>query len=415
MLGFVAMLLPAAGACTATRPHGRPAAAASPATSASLPRPPVPSGSTPYESAVFALRFHAAGIHDDDEQAWMDGIDPGNAALRERYQAVYRTLKSLGATEFKYDPGISKADPKDPSAITFPTRIWYCFGADTCRGTDPAEIQQVVTMKAVGGRWVIRAVTDKPDPRYFEPTPWEDGTLVLAQGPHVTAAAEPSEASFLQRVLPLAEKAAAADESFATRLLATQTRYRVYLAGEKQWKRWYGGDDDKWLVGLAVPISRYGTDVMLRIRELDSDADIQVTLQHEFAHVISLAGAEETRAADKWLSEGIAEYIGWSPKTATASLRMGSVRWQVSRRTPRSMIPKDPGRDGSGREGDAYYGLSHLAVDCMAQKYGQDRMLRFTRQVLLHGETYEVAARDAYGTSFAKVDTACTSWIRAHV
>ena len=35
------------------------------------------------------------------------------------------------------------------------------------------------------------------------------------------------------------------------------------------------------------------------------------------------------------------------------------------------MIPTQPRSNASLRAGDAYYGLSHFAVDCMAHKYGQ--------------------------------------------
>lgn len=79
------------------------------------------------------------------------------------------------------------------------------------------------------------------------------------------------------------------------------------------------------------------------------------------------------------------------------------------------MIPVDPGPRASERAGDAFYGLSHFAVDCLAQKYGQDRMFRFVRLVLVRDEPYGVAALDAFGVSFHKIDEACVAWIRKQV
>jgi hypothetical protein len=58
---------------------------------------------------------------------------------------------------------------------------------------------------------------------------------------------------------------------------------------------------------------------------------LRITLQHEFGHVITLTGTPEFRDRNKWLSEGIAEYIGWSPRHATDSYRKPSVQWALAR------------------------------------------------------------------------------------
>jgi len=147
--------------------------------------------------------------------------------------------------------------------------------------------------------------------------------MTFTQGRQVVIGADPSEAAFVKAVLPAAERAAAADEQFATMLLAKQNRYRVYLAGETQWKAWFGGLES-WAVGVAMPISRSGYDVILRVRQLKSPVELQVTLQHEFGHVITLTGSASFDVDNQWLSEGVAEYIGWSPKHAGRSGSCGS-------------------------------------------------------------------------------------------
>jgi hypothetical protein len=195
--------------------------------------------------------------------------------------------------------------------------------------------------------------------------------------------------------------------------LTKQTRYRVYLAGEKQWKRWYGGGED-WAVGFAHATSASGFDVVLRVARLDTGEERLVTLKHELGHVITLTGGQEYRERDRWLREGIAEYIGWAPKTAKDSYRRGSVEWAVRRKKPTSMIQAWPGDKASDRAGDAFYGLSHYAVDCLAQTYGREKMIRFARQILLHDESYDAAARDAFTKPFATVDKSCAAWIRQH-
>ena len=382
-----------------------------PTPSASEYRYPV-SGDTPFDKAVFALKLHAGALLDGDETGWMAAVDQGNAELTTRYRALFQSMRVLGITRFGYTPGISGPDPKDPAAITFPVRADYCFGADTCAVGYPAGFNQALSMKEIDGRYVITAAVARPDPDYAEPTPWEDGKMTFTPGRHVVIGADASEAAYVKTVLPAAERAAAADEQFATMLLAKQDHYRVYLAGEKQWKAWFGGLES-WAVGVAMPISQSGYDVVLRVRELQSPVELQVTLQHELGHVITLTGSETFHVDNQWLSEGVAEYIGWSPKHAQQSYRRASVEWAIARKRPTSMIPAAPGAKASLREGDAYYGLSHFAVDCMAQKYGQATMFRFVRLVLVRGEEWDAAAREAYHQPFTKVDQFCAGWIRA--
>ncbi|WP_433295954.1 hypothetical protein ACQP2F_37165 [Actinoplanes sp. CA-030573] len=372
--------------------------------------PPV--AERPFEAAARELQRHGAALVDGDEAGWMAVVDPGKPALVAQYRGLFRTLRALGVTRFSYTPGISVIDKKDPSAFTFPARVDYCFGADTCGGGDPAAIGLSLTMKNLGGRYVITAVRDRPEADNLGPVPWQDGKLQVVKGQRVVVGADASEAPYLARILPIAEKAAAADEPFAGMLLARQSRYRVFLAGEEQWRRWYGGKNDKWVIGYATPISQYGYDVVLRVRRIESPTELRVTLQHEFGHVITLTGTTTYHDRDEWLREGVAEYIGWSPKHATDSYRRRSVEWSIAGKRPASMIPAQPRSDASARAGDAYYGLSHFAVDCLAQKYGQPKMLRFVRLVLLRDESYEDAARDAFGQPFAKVDKACAAWIR---
>ncbi|BFU44905.1 hypothetical protein KRMM14A1004_31420 [Krasilnikovia sp. MM14-A1004] len=406
------------GGTPRSTPHADPSNAGA---RTAAPGPSVDPGvpATPFDKAALALRSHAAGLADGDEQAWLNGVDPGQPALVARYRAWYAALRTLGVTTFEYDPRIGPAGSKDPSVVSLKSNVWYCFGSDTCKGggdADPPHVAQILTMKPVNGRYVITRVVDDRPSDTFTPTPWQDGHLVLRKGTRVTLGAAPSEAQYLPTLLPLAEKAAAHTDAFANVLHAPQLNYRIYLAGEKQWRTWYGGNNDRWVIGLATPINKYGIDVIVRVRAIPTTAELQTTLQHELGHVVTLTGASGPPGVDvQWLAEGIAEYIGLLPRRATASPRLPSARWALRNRPLRSMIPRAPARDASLRAGDAYYGLSHLAVDCMARTYGQEKMLRFTRAVLTWQEGYDEAAREAYGIPFAKVDRTCVAWIRRTV
>jgi len=112
----------------------------------------------------------------------------------------------------------------------------------------------------------------------------------------------------------------------------------------------------------------------------------------------------------------VAEYIGWRPKSAAQSWRRDSVRRSLNGGAPKSMVPVEPGPDAPDRALDTFYGLSHLAVDCMAKKYGEAKMFTFVKLLLTQSDNdLDKAARAAYGLPFGTVDHACAAWIKTQV
>ncbi|MBL7257644.1 hypothetical protein [Paractinoplanes lichenicola] len=375
---------------------------------------------TPFDQALAALEKHAEALVAGDEQGWLAAVD---TPLKTRYRNMFRSLRALEVTRFDYETGVGQPVKGNPTAVSFRTEVKYCLGTDMCPGKPgsewqgPPHIEQRLIMRQVAGRYVISTAAPGPseDPR--RPAPWENGELVALRGSRVTLFAAPSQRDYLERVLPLAEAAARVDDRYAALIGTQQSRYRIYLAGEAQWRSWYGGEESDWAIGLAIPLNMYGIDVMLRMKELDDNpVMLRVALQHELGHVVTLSGAYRADAAeDTWLSEGIAEYIGWWPVGGGKTLRRGSVRWALEKKSQKSMVPAQPGPEAAARAGDAFYGLSHLAVDCMAEKYGDQKLFTFVRLVLTQDNELDQAARDAYGVPFATVDRACVKWVRQQV
>jgi hypothetical protein len=379
---------------------------------------------TPYDKAVAALAAQSAALLRGDESGWLAAVDSSRTSLRTRYRSMFRSLRALGVTGFEYQPGVARPVKGDAAAVSFRVDAAYCLGPQMCpanAATDwqkPPHITQKLTLRPdPAGAYVITEVAAAAEKDERQPVPWENGDLAFAQGRRVTVAAAPEQAKNLKRVLTAAEQAAVIDDRYAALIGTPQRKYRIYLAGEKQWKSWYGGDDDAWAIGLAIPLNMTGIDVLLRMKEMDDPLVLRVTLQHELGHVVTLTGAYRADAdEDTWLSEGIAEYIGWRPRPATGSLRRSSVRWLLTRRhPPTSMVPVQPGPKASDRAGDAFYGLSHFAADCMAHKYGEAKLFAFVRLVLAADNDYDQASRDAFGQPFATVDKACLTWIKQQV
>ena len=404
------------------KPEAAPQGAAAAATSAA----PAPAASaaastaaTPYDRAVAALDAQAAALVSGDEAGWLAAVDTGKATLIARYRTTFRNLRGLGITRFSYFAGLGKPVKGDATAMSMRVDSNYCFSDDMCPanpGTDwakPPHISQTLTLRPVGGHYVISALAASSDPDFHQPTPWENTELVFARGTRTILAAAKGQEKYLKTVLPVAERAAAVADRYAKLNGTPQRNYRIFLAGEKQWKSWYGGEPDDWAIGLAMPLNRRGIDVMLRMSEMDDAVTLRTTVQHELGHVVTLTGSYQMDAEeDTWLSEGIAEYIGWQPKTAAQSFRLSSVRWQFDRAAPKSIVPAQPGPRAPARAGDAFYGLSHWAATCMSAKYGEAKLFTFVRLVLSEDNSYDQASRDAYGVPFKTVDKACVSWIR---
>lgn len=374
---------------------------------------------TPFESASTALDEQAKALMRGDEAAWLAIVDPAQPKLRTRYRTMYRSLRALGVSHFEYHTSIR---PAKKGATVVGAEAAYCFSLTVCptyavsdEWAGPPRITQKLTFRPLRGQYVISKLDKDVEPNHQQPTPWENSELVFAQGKRVTVAASRSQAKHLAKVVALADKAAAIDDRFAGLVGNAQRRYRVYLADDKAWKTWYGGETDKWIVGYAIPLNIGGSDVVLKMSELVDDRRLMVTtLQHELGHVVTLSGVYRSRsAADLWLTEGIAEYIGWYPKHATASWRRPSVRAAVNgRHRPKSIVAKPLGKNAGADAGDAFYGLAHFAADCMAQKYGEAKLFQFVQWHVREGFDYDDSSKKAFGKPFATVDKACVAWIR---
>ena len=103
-----------------------------------------------------------------------------------------------------------------------------------------------------------------------------------------------------------------------------QRRYRIYLATGQQWRVWYGGERSVWAIGYTIGLNGVESGVVLRTSRIGSAGELTNTVQHELGHMVTLGG---TDTGGKEIvdpingREGIAEYISYWPRPATASGR----------------------------------------------------------------------------------------------
>ncbi|MEV6600416.1 hypothetical protein AB0M36_26740 [Actinoplanes sp. NPDC051346] len=415
VLGLVAAVALGAGAAFVAHRESFDAsaeAAGQPAAAAPL---------APFEHVNATLKAQAAALLRDDEQAWLAAVDPRQPKLRSRYRTMFRSLRALGVSHFAYKTSIRNDSKIAAGSLGIRADVEYCFAGDSCvDSAGPPTTVQVLKLKLVKDQWLITSVNTQLADRGRQSPPWQNGELVSAQGKRATLVAMRGDRHELRRLLPIADEAAAITDRFAGLVGNPQHRYRIYLAGDKQWKTWYGGITDQWVVGYARPLNEADTDVVLNMAKLRDDERLMATtIRHELGHVVTLGGVRRRspdRPSDMWLKEGIAEYIGWHPRPATASWRRQAVSDAVNGSRPLTTIAgESPGANALNEQGDAFYGLGHFAADCLATMYGERALFHFVRLHLRESRDLDPASQEAFGKPFAAVDRACVSWIRDRV
>jgi hypothetical protein len=403
------ILLLALSACSsAGAAEGRPSAAPSALEYSAPPQ-------TPYEKASDLLKAQSRALLAGDEQNWLSPVDPAQPELVARYRTMFESLRALGVAKFSYFAVGLRSAPA-AAKVSISATIQYCMSGCALGWATPPppEVHQLLTVETVGGQQRITSMRIEQPKDALDPMPWEEQDLVVRAGSRVIVAGPRSEEKNFDRVLAVAEQAARLNDRFATIEQNPQKQYRVYLADGKAWRRWFARAGTSSADGYTIRTGGSDSEVVLRMDELVRDQrELTVTVKHEMGHVVTLSGTNTQTASDMWLAEGIAEYIGEYPKPAVQSLRMASVRAVGKRLTT---IAQPPLPDSASlRAGDAYYGLSHLAVDCMARTYGERKLFDFVKVSMREGLGYENASRQVFGKPFTTVDKACVGWIRRQV
>ncbi|GIF19356.1 hypothetical protein BJ973_006400 [Actinoplanes tereljensis] len=347
----------------------------------------------PEDQVERVLAAQAAALARGDRDGW---LKPVAAALRPRYQNLYRSLRALHVSRVDY----RITDQKLP---VVEVELSYCFAGAACPKDRP-KIAQRLTIRSnvIVGEGRPTRLSD------LQPTPWEKGDLVFAQGKRVTVGAPPALKGRLKEILAIAESAAAIDDRYAAYVDNRQPRYRLFIATDKLWRTWYGGKATDWAVGYMQPLGAAGADVVINPSKLPGKAALREVIQHELGHVATIGGVT-SRHEDMWLVEGVAEYIGAQPKRAFDTYNRRSLR------KPTQLAAR-PLRDGAGdKEVAAFYAQGHFAVDCLVTAFGEPRAMEFVRLRLRLGDELDDASRSVFGTDFRHVTTTCINWMSHQV
>ncbi len=375
------------------------------------------------------LRDQAAALIRGDEAGWLAPIDPAEKDTVAYFRKRFTALRALHVSQFSYARGTAPRAAAGDGPFSDTIYAGFCFSLPACPDIMPQDgialgaprIKETFSFRPVDGRYLITSVFGDAAEKSREPMPWQTGDLVFAQGKRVTVAAAPAVGKRAKQALALAEKAAVVADRFAGLFHNPQERYRVYLADDKQWQRWFSSPmaKESGVIGVTVPINDVQSEIMVKMSGNDTAAKLADTIQHEMGHVVSVGNLNDTGKKvvfdvhEEWLTEGVAEFIGQYPGRAAQSPRRAAVhRLTGSSARPGSI--EVPSLDWDDPEKiNAYYGYGHFAVDCLATTYGEPAMVAFVTAMAREGRSDDEASASAFGKPFAEVDRTCLAWIRS--
>ncbi|GIE88436.1 peptidase MA family metallohydrolase [Actinoplanes regularis] len=423
----------AAGSLSACRSGNTPAAVAASASASaappvelvapSLPRPSAGAPTSEFQAWVgqevrAAMKVQTEGLLSGDFGKFAGAAEPGNKALRAELQRRFRTLRALHVTRF--DQRIDRQPLVRAKKGTWQVVhiAQQCFVEADC-AIDEAVFDSIWAETPAGLRLTgfqpharksscLRCVSYASRP-YSQP--WETTELIAQVGARTLVAVPPKYRSRLADLSRRAEKAAAVADRY--RIGDTPVdRYRIYVADDASWRRWFGGYPGSWVAGVAFPTGPNRIDVEVRESDLTAGFSDEL-LTHELAHVSTLRNDTYYGQDDVWfLVEGMAEYVEHL-RSGTGGYRNRSALNRLLRqRTLRSVSVEPPADNASILDAQGRYAVGYYTVTYLSQRYGKAKMLQFFQQAVQYGIGLDGASRTAFGKPWASVDKECAAYIR---
>lgn len=354
-------------------------------------------GSEPTEEDFDAVQElldrRAATLLQGDRAGFLATLDPGNTALREQQLVAFDNLQALPVQSVAYeadDFGLDAADVPGDDPVLRP-------GVEELvrlKGPDSVPVVNTVQVTFVerDGVWLVghEAASDDEDAYdSVQSRPWFGVRLdVAVRGPLIVVTDKGAH-----RAAPLADRVRR-DLGEISDLLDVRKREALLVdATSTGLAHEMNGEGDE---ASAVAFAVGGRDadgvgqlagwrIKIHPDQIDELLDDDQLMRHELTHVVvnQLSDVMPT-----WLSEGIAEYVGWYPDTPSdlsvpAAYKRMLLR--AEREIPTSGVFSD--------DPDVTYMVAHAAVAELVRRKGVAALLRFLR-------SYAEKTDDPWGDSY---------------
>ncbi|WP_239098580.1 hypothetical protein [Micromonospora qiuiae] len=337
-----------------------------------------------------------------------------HSELRRRFAG----LRELRVTRWEGRPNGLPTPAGNAGEWRLSVEFHYCFVEPDCRpspllvntlwrdGTDPRllKLEKSTSTPQVGGRVRAQAGT----------LPWEVSKLVVAVGKRTIVGTTPAYRDRLPGLLKRAEAAAKVADGYVVDG-AVPERYRIFYAGPKEWKRWYGGDQPEWGAGYAVNVGGGHHDVVLGPDSFNDSGYLDVMLRHELAHAASLPENDYWDNSAWWLIEGLAEHAGADGASVARYDGLIPTRKFVKGDWNGKLDDLLPAEDASTEEAIGSYGAAYLAVRYLLNRFGEQKVHAFVKAVVHDLRVPRQVSEEIFGKPWAKLHADCAKHLRRAV
>ncbi|HWH01133.1 MAG TPA: hypothetical protein VNV66_17885, partial [Pilimelia sp.] len=367
------------------------------------------------ERITEALDAQSAALLGGNLRKFLSPVDAKATTLPGELTRRYGSLRELRTVKYTQEivrgpsPASRSGGRQEWSARV---AVGYCFVAADC--VPDSVFVDTTWVETASGPRLLRYGASAEDGN--GPRPWEISNLRALAGKRTVVAATEAHASRLPALLREAEKAAANADKFVLPGGSPPDRYRIFLAGPAEWKRWYGGGLPAWAVGFAKPVGERRLEVVLNVSKIE-DGFLDELLRHELGHVVTLNSRNIRYDGNFWLIEGMAEYIQENGRPLATYDGRTVVRRYLNQTRWNGQVNVGPPTQGTPEwQVGAKYGISYYAVRRIAERFGRAKLMAFYSAVVLEpGGGLDASARRVLGVSWSNVNNDCARYLRRAV
>jgi hypothetical protein len=347
------------------------------------------------------LDARAAALAAGDRTRWLAGIDPAATAFRERQARLFDSLRRVPLQGWSWErdgdrvPQLPAARRRELGGDAWLARVVLRYRVPGFDGADVRRVQYLTVVRRPAGTGsapgALRLAGDTDGPSDGRDL-WDLGPVEVARGRAslVIGRTHPDE---LREIAHLAD-AAVADvtavwgRDWARRVVVLVPEDEEEMAALLG-RGGPGGNQGAGLDQMAAVTSRQlapggsvapSVDRILlnpgafrALGELGRD----VVLTHEITHVATRAATPPGQPM--WLSEGLADYVGFLDADVPAMVAAADLLGRVRAGTAPAALPTAADFDATRGDVAPAYEAAWLACRLLAERYGERSLIRFYR------------------------------------
>ncbi|MEV2239090.1 hypothetical protein [Micromonospora sp. NPDC049891] len=335
--------------------------------------------------------------------------------LRQRFAA----LRALRVTRWEARPSSLPMTAGKAGEWRLAVEFQYCFVVPDCR---PSPLIVETRWRDGAEPRLLSLGRSKPAPTVGDRAngqpgslPWEVSALATRTGKRTIVAVPPAHRHRLPGLSKRAEAAAKVADEYVV-AGKKPDRYRIFYAGPKEWKRWYGGDHPEWSAGYAVNVGGGHYELVLAPDSFDYGPGLDAVLRHELAHAATLPEKRDySDESSWWLVEGLAELAAVDGQPVARYAGLSDTRRLVKGDWDGKLDTLAPDEDTSDKAVTGSYGIAYLAARYFLERFGEERLLAFAKVVLHDRRIPRQTSEEIFDETWASLHKECVAYIRAAV